>query len=404
MALDQESTFEFHELFFSRTNTKGIILAGNSVFRRVSEYDWSDLIHRPHNTIRHEDMPRAVFYLLWKTILSGSPIGAYVKNKSKNGAYYWVYALVLPISDGGFLSVRLKPSSPIFNLIKIEYQKILNLEKTQRITPEQSANQLLNELINLGFEDYNAFVVKTLLEELSARQVKLNRPPIPLLAQFQDVLTFSQNLLVKSQQMAKSFKAGVFLPLNLTIQAAKLNLSGEPLAVVAKKYADMISEIQERFDHFEEATLLVQKEVSKCQYLICANILLTEVVDFFKTETNSGPIDVQNEMLLLEKVTSSGSQQATTALTSISLEFDKLNTLCEQLKTITTGLEIVRLMGKIEIARLTEKQDQLTHLIEELLKFKSFLVQTLDEIAHVSDDLKILTGKIISQVGNARTP
>jgi hypothetical protein len=54
----QEAPFSFEELFFSRTDARGIILAGNSVFQRISQYDWDALIKKPHNIIRHPDMPK----------------------------------------------------------------------------------------------------------------------------------------------------------------------------------------------------------------------------------------------------------------------------------------------------------------------------------------------------------
>lgn len=76
-----ERQFEFEELFFSRTTLSGVIQSGNSVFRKISAFDWSDLINKPHSLIRHPDMPRGVFFLFWETLKSGKPIGAYVKNR-----------------------------------------------------------------------------------------------------------------------------------------------------------------------------------------------------------------------------------------------------------------------------------------------------------------------------------
>ena len=104
---DRESPFEIDELFFSTTDRKGVITFGNDVFVRVSGHPRERLIGAPHNVIRHPDMPRAVFRLLWDYVLAGRSVVAYVKNMAADGAYYWVLALVTPIR-GGFLSVRLK--------------------------------------------------------------------------------------------------------------------------------------------------------------------------------------------------------------------------------------------------------------------------------------------------------
>jgi len=108
-----ERNFRINESFFSCTDTKGTILAGNAVFQRVSGYSESELVGSPHNVIRHPDMPRAVFKLFWDTILGGQPIAAVVKNMAKDGAYYWVVALVAP-TKSGFVSIRFKPASALF--------------------------------------------------------------------------------------------------------------------------------------------------------------------------------------------------------------------------------------------------------------------------------------------------
>ena len=60
-----EQPFEIDELFFSATDRKGIITSGNSVFVRVSDYSREELVGRAHNLVRHPDMPRAVFQILW---------------------------------------------------------------------------------------------------------------------------------------------------------------------------------------------------------------------------------------------------------------------------------------------------------------------------------------------------
>ncbi len=70
----QESHFTFDEIFFSKTDKKGILLSGNSIFQRVSEYSWSELIGKPHNIVRHPDMPKGVFHLLWENLNSPQKI------------------------------------------------------------------------------------------------------------------------------------------------------------------------------------------------------------------------------------------------------------------------------------------------------------------------------------------
>ncbi len=99
----------------SRTNAKGIIEFASNDFCEIAGYDVNDLIGKPHNIIRHPDMPRAAFKDLWDTIKRGEIWSGFVKNRAKNGKTYWVYATVYPHSDKdgdiGYISCRTKIAS-----------------------------------------------------------------------------------------------------------------------------------------------------------------------------------------------------------------------------------------------------------------------------------------------------
>ncbi len=82
----------------SETDEKGIILFANDDFCKIAGYDIDELIGQPHNIIRHKDMPKAAFKDLWETVKKGNIWTGYVKNRAKNGDFYWVYATVFPQS------------------------------------------------------------------------------------------------------------------------------------------------------------------------------------------------------------------------------------------------------------------------------------------------------------------
>src|SRR4051812_28078793 len=126
--VDRARPFATDELFFSTTDAKGVIRSGNSVFARVSGIDLDELVGRAHNVVRHPDMPRAVFSTLWDALGEGRGIAAYVKNLAVDGAYYWVMAVVVPAGDG-FLSVRMKPSSPLFAVVQRIYTEVARVER-----------------------------------------------------------------------------------------------------------------------------------------------------------------------------------------------------------------------------------------------------------------------------------
>ena len=112
-----ERTFGPGELIVTKTDPRGVITYANDVFLRVSALAEEDAVGQPHSLIRHPDMPRAVFKLLWDTLKERQEIFAYVVNLAADGAHYWVFAHVTPSYDDagrvvGYHSNRRVPSRP----------------------------------------------------------------------------------------------------------------------------------------------------------------------------------------------------------------------------------------------------------------------------------------------------
>ena len=109
-----ETVLDDYAFLVSETYAKGVITFANDDFCKIAGYNLDELVGHPHNIVRHPDMPKAAFKSLWDTVKSGNVWSGYVKNATKNGGYYWVYATVYPFEtcDGsrGYLSCRRKPS------------------------------------------------------------------------------------------------------------------------------------------------------------------------------------------------------------------------------------------------------------------------------------------------------
>ncbi|MFZ3228844.1 MAG: methyl-accepting chemotaxis protein [Pseudobdellovibrio sp.] len=121
-----EYVMQDSDILISSTDARGIITFANENFYRVAEYEKGSLVGRPHNVIRHPDMPKTAFADLWACIKAGSLWQGYVCNKSKSGFPYWVKASVFPCySNGqivGYLSIREKPEVEMVEKAKAAYR------------------------------------------------------------------------------------------------------------------------------------------------------------------------------------------------------------------------------------------------------------------------------------------
>ncbi len=125
---DREVVMDDDALLVSTTDTKGIITSANRAFIQISGFTRDELIGRNHNIVRHPDMPPEAFEDLWRTIKENRPWSGLVKNRAKNGDYYWVRANVTPVRENGrvvgYMSVRTKPTRQEIQEAEAFYRKV----------------------------------------------------------------------------------------------------------------------------------------------------------------------------------------------------------------------------------------------------------------------------------------
>ncbi len=132
--IEKENVMRDDQMIVSKTDLKGRITYVNRVFMDIAGYGESQLLGIQHNVIRHPDMPRYVFKLLWDSVQDGREIFAYVKNMCSDGSYYWVLANVTPSLDVngsiiGYYSVRRKPNMRAIPVVADLYRRMLSAER-----------------------------------------------------------------------------------------------------------------------------------------------------------------------------------------------------------------------------------------------------------------------------------
>lgn len=129
-----EKVMREDDFIVSKTDLKGRITYGNQIFIEFSGYTEQELLGAQHNIIRHPDMPRSAFALVWSEIQAGRECFAYVKNMAKDGSFYWVFANLTPDFDGdgritGYFSVRRKPAAAAVKTVGGLYAAMLEAER-----------------------------------------------------------------------------------------------------------------------------------------------------------------------------------------------------------------------------------------------------------------------------------
>ena len=150
------------DFIVSKTDVKGRITYCNHPFLKIVGATQEQLLHKPHNIIRHPDMPRIVFKLLWERIKAKQEIFAFVKNKSFDGGFYCVFANITASLDAngeiiGYYSVRRKPNPKGVKFIEGVYKQLLETEKSGGM---EASGKLLGQILAGAGVSYDELVHK----------------------------------------------------------------------------------------------------------------------------------------------------------------------------------------------------------------------------------------------------
>ena len=385
-----EAPFSLEEVFFSRTDDRGVIEAGNAVFSRVAHYDWEEMHGAPHKLIRHPDMPKGVFWLFWDTLKRGKSIGAYVKNQAKDGLYYWVFAVVTPC-EGGYLSARIKPTSSLLATIEAEYAALRTAETEEELSPEDSAKRLLDRLNEMGFDEYEKFSSHALSEELIARDSGLGQTPDPKISKFRTMLTNADELTKETESLVQEFEAMRTIPHNLRVIASRIEPAGGPVTVLSQNYGTMSRDMSEWFEKHvlgENSNFsAIKSTVNHSMFVECLARILNECDTQLAKEAqqeDSNRVDTAKEHQLLADLTAKQSKKAEAGLRDVNIEADRILNACTVMHRHFLGLSSTRVLCKIESARLSRDGETLTTIIDQLGVFQGRISKRLGRIEQLS--------------------
>lgn len=366
---DFSSSFGYDELVISRTDERGVILSANSVFDRLSEYEPNELKGAPHKILRHPDMPKALFHLVWENLKKGVPVGAFIKNRTKSGRHYWVFAVIGPFGDG-FLSVRFRPSDAGLEMIRPIYEKLIEFEKEQNAKPAESCQRLLEILSEQGYADYEIFMSEMLAEQLRHRADMNQAAHSPIATTFDSVFEQWNSVHESCNNISKAYGKIRLIPLNMQVQAAHLTEKGMALSAISSNFASLAKTINKGLEDFSMSAEAVSRTLYNSKFLSGTELLLLEAEQAMRLESDQGSVD-QDEVALMSQTSKAYHDKAVEERVEVSDSLEQFVNMTAHIKRELSALSVTQVMCSIENAQIHGTLGaSIASIIDELRRFQ----------------------------------
>jgi len=170
--MGKEIKMKSNEVIFTKTDLSGRILFGNDVFEKMSGLKKEQYIGKPHSIIRHQDMPKAIFKIMWDAIQKGEDLIAIIKNTTVDGNYYWVAThFEVERDDNGkpiaYEAIRIPVSNKAKKEMEVFYKELRSIERMKGVEASEKYIQDFLFIKNITFNDYMYALIndKSILEK-----------------------------------------------------------------------------------------------------------------------------------------------------------------------------------------------------------------------------------------------
>ena len=376
--------FNLEDLLFSRTDERGIVQTGNAAFQEISVYSWEALEGAPHKIVRHPDMPKGVFFLLWRALKAKQPIGGYVQNMAEDGVPYWVFATMLPMGDS-YISVRMKPTGPTLEKIIPLYQRLRRDENAGKLTPEESAAEIEAYVAEEGFSEYMEFVAFSLREEAAARDRSLHRPTNMVAEKLAEMFGSVRQLETHARKVEVTFRQTHQIPYNMRLQAGRLEGSDGPISVISSNHRQMTQTLEENLGRFSRDSAVGADSIRAALFKTCVSSLLEELYKRYSNETAEVPGNKEFELESLHKLSTTYTEDSLQEIRSLLDKVRRFGGQCRDMQRMMSGLELTRIMCKIERSKFDGEHAGLDEIVNRLADAQTSLGENFDEIQSAVD-------------------
>lgn len=385
---DQEVPFPIEDIIYSRTDPRGVILSANLIFERMSGHGAAEWCNTPHRFVRHADMPKGFFHIFWDELRQGRPLLGYIKNRTRTGGHYWTFACAVAC-EGGYFSARVRPLSPLFDLMRAEYAALLILEEAEKLSAQDSAVVFLDRLKQLGYRSYAEFMAHAAAEEECARRQSLGGTAE---ASDDHICTLSRILAdaqVQQDHLVALFADLRLLPVNMRLVAARIEPQGGPISQISVNYKIASDEITRRLSSYVtgDANLCGQLAIAVRHSLVlthCANLLI-ELVERPRFLTLSHPLPrIMTEADILRQVEQLCAERARAALDGSAGLARRLAEASHDVRRMVLGLDTIRILGRVESRRDRLSESSLTATIDQIDKVQAEISASLKRLTDLT--------------------
>ena len=433
--INEPAEFEVNEIFFSTTDSRGLITEGNEVFERVSGYTRTELLGHAHSVVRHPHMPRCAFRLVWRYLKEAKTVAAMVKNCAKDGRYYWVVALITPC-EGGFLSIRFKPTGVFLPIVEKIYEATLIAESNSPDAPMDAGESvLLAGLSKNGFASYDEFMLKMLCEELKSRDASLQSKGLSVIKGLSAKVRHSKSKLALAAaydegqqayfQVSKLFtrleefvrlqstldQKSTFVTsltselriasMNVSLASGRLGSDGLALGVISTYMGSASSGIAGEANQLVSGITDVSAQIQRVIFNLAAARLQLEMdMDYvhqvISREDESAQAEAShNSIAVLHGVFQETLNRAEEAIRALRESTHTLNAFSHGLSKQILGLQMAQLGGRVESSRIAAGDfdavfsgigDQVNRTHDELFT----LEEALESLERLSNETPLL--------------
>ena len=374
------------EFIYSRTNLKGVIEEANEAFARISAFTREEMIGQPHNMVRHPDMPESAFADMWADLKAGRPWRGVVKNRRKDGGYYWVVANASPVRENGqivgYQSVRARPSRDEISAADNAYRRIRNGDSSLYIEHGRVVRRLPG-LLNWFNAIQSQMMIMAVLAILPAiADVLLRTTGSPIFGSFRDGL----EILVALYALFFLFWVTPSLSNDLNATANYLeNVLGT---------GNLKTRINiERRDVVGRVARLADKFISSVQATVQGMADTARQVDAANNEVRTGVHLVSESAVTQSEATSSAAaavEQVTVSIGEVAAHASNTEQAANQAGAVAQSGEELSLRASKTILALADSVKSSAGQVENLGKRSEEISRIVAVIKEVADQTNLL--------------